>query len=325
MIKNVRDKLLAHLPRSVRNIERQVVALAQGQEGLKADLGARLSLVERRISNSGFVMLGENEILAKIFSGAKMYLDPRDRGLVPHLLLDGEWEHDITMAWLKTVRPGDTVLDIGANFGYFGVLAAQQANRDCRVVLFEANPELMPYIGKTINVNSFSNCLTAENLAVSDKAGKVTLNVLKDYIASSSVHETEELNKYNQNGEIFEVASKVKVEAIAVDEYCEAHKISEVNLIKMDIEGYEDVAYLGMRKLIKNSPGATMFIEFTKQGYKNPRKFYELMLNDFGYVYLIDEFGEIYRPKNTDYSDLVAKSDLWTMLVFSKKKDLNTR
>jgi FkbM family methyltransferase len=289
-------------------------------EALNKKLDAVQEQVLNNLKNRGFLKLSDTEILAKIFSGAKMYLDPRDVGLVPHLLLDGDWESDVTQAWLKTIQPKDVVLDIGANFGYFGLLAAQQANRDCTVVMFEANPNLIPYIEKTVMVNSLQNCSVVENLAVSNKKGSVQLNVLKDYIASSSILPVDKLNKYNQNGAKFEVAKSVKVPAVTVDEYCAEHGIKTLNVIKMDIEGYEEEAYAGMRKIIKASPDVTMFIEFTKQAYKSPKKFYNDMLEDFGAVYLIQPDGSITTPQETSYDRVVGTGEQWSMPVFSKKR-----
>src|ERR1700744_5610690 len=76
-----------------------------------------------RLKNSGTITISENEILTKIFSGIKMYLDPRDLSIAPHIALDSIWEHDITAAWLKVLGADDVVVDIGANYGYFGALA----------------------------------------------------------------------------------------------------------------------------------------------------------------------------------------------------------
>jgi FkbM family methyltransferase len=318
VLKQFRDKLLAHLPRSVRNIEAQVNNLVQMQSAQNL----RLDAIERRVTNSGFVQLSDNEILAKIFTGAKMYLDPRDVGLVPHLILDGDWERNITQAWLSVLQPGDTILDIGTNFGYFSVLAAQQTQRDCNIVMFEANPELIPYIEKTVSVNSFDNCSHLVNAAVSDAKGKLMLNVLEDFIASSSVHDINELNQYGHNANKLKVARSVEVQAVTVDDYCDENKVSAIDVIKMDIEGFEDRAYAGMRKMIKSSPRATMFIEFTKDGYKAPKKFYDQMLKDFGHVYLISPEGQITKQQETSYEAVIDTTADWVMPIFSKRTDL---
>ena len=318
LLKSTRDKFHADITSDLRDVK---VQLAELQKRQLQTVAIQTEMLKRQ-ANSGYVQISKNEIMTKIFSGAKMYLDPRDVGLVPHLILDGEWERDITQAWLTTLKPKDVVLDIGANFGYFGVLASQQTNKDCRVIMFEANPQLIPYLSKTVNVNSFDECATVENLAVSDKKGKITLNVLKDYIASSSVKSVSELNKFNTNGVNYELEAAVDVPATTIDIYCQNNKISNVNVIKMDIEGHEDKAYQGMRNIVKSSPDITLFIEFTKHAYDDPEAFYKKMLADFGNVFQIDNNGKIVRPKNRSYKAVIGESDNWSMPIFSKNKNL---
>lgn len=295
----------------------------QEHQRLDHDTILRLqSKIERTLINSGTFQVSPTEIITKIFSGAKIYVDPRDIAITPHIILDGVWEQDVTQAWLSVVEAGDMVFDIGSNYGYFGVLAAQQSQRDCTVVHFEANPSLIPYINKTMQLNSMADCSKVENLAVAEKAGRVKLRVLKDYLASSSLLAKERIAAYTHNRENIEVEETVSVKSVTIDSYCEENNIKEINLIKMDIEGYEDKAYLGMRKTVKNSKNLTMFIEFTPDAYNEPKRFYEMLLEDFGNVYLIDKKGRLKKPKNTEYKNVINEDGDWTMPVFSKRSSL---
>lgn len=285
-----------------------------------------LSEVKERVKNSGILHLSDKEIVVKIFSGLKMYLDPRDIAVVPHLALDTIWEHRITAAWLAAVQPHDTVIDIGANFGYFGALAAQKTDKKhSKVVLFEANPHLMPYLKKTLSVNWLNEQSVVENYAIADKPGEVVLNLLKDYIGSSSIQTVEQLDTYMHDKMYLETQEKIPVQAVTLDDYCKEHDIKTVDLIKMDIEGYEELAYQGMRKIVKASPNATLFVEFTKDGYEKPKAFYDQMLADFGHVYVIDDDGYITKPKDTSYESIVGDADDWIMPIFSKKANLANR
>lgn len=285
-----------------------------------------LEEIGRRVKNSGTITLSETELLTKIFSGLKMYLDPRDLAITPHLALDGIWEHRITAAWLKVVQPDFTVIDIGANNGYYGALAAQYTDKKkSKVVMFEANPHLIPYIRKTLNVNWLNEQTTLENLAVSDRDTEVTLHILKDYIGSSSVHSNELVETYMHGKMELETAEAVKVKATSIDNYCKKHGIKTVDLMIMDIEGYEDTAYAGMRKTIAASPRATLFIEFTPGAYKDSKGFYEQMLADFGHVYVLDDDGYIMKPKDTSYETVIGRTDDWVMPIFSKNPKLNNR
>jgi FkbM family methyltransferase len=239
------------------------------------------------------------------------------------MALDGIWEPQITNAWLALVKPADTIFDIGANFGYFGLLAAHKTDKkNSKVILIEANPHLISYINKTLSLNWYNEQAVVENFAVSDTTGKAVLNILKDYIGSSSMQTVEELDTYMHSKMQLELAESITVKAQDLDSYCKQHNIESIDLIKMDIEGYEDKAYQGMRQIVSSSPNITMFIEFTKEGYANPRRFYDQMLEDFGYVYLIDAQGNLVKPKKNDYDFVIGGADDWVMPVFSKQNRL---
>lgn len=330
-----RDKLLTKVIDSLQHtngaIEKStaqqlaILQTIQDQiEVLKYESSMRDFEIDQRLKNSGTIQVSASELITKTFSGLKIYLDPRDISVTPHLALDSIWEYHITAAWRGVVKPHDTVIDIGANFGYFGALAAQMTDKkDSKVVFFEANPALIPYIRKTLSVNWLNEQSVVENLAVSDKEGTATLHVLKDYIGSSSLLATKHIDSYmHEKMHIVETESSVDVPATTLDAYCKKHKIGTVDLIKMDIEGFEDKAYDGMRQIIKASPHATLFVEFTKESYSDPRDFYDKMLEDFKYVYLINSSGALIPQSKTDYESVIGNPEDWIMPVFSKNKNL---
>jgi len=324
-----RDKIFGKLSDQISDLNSKLEVVDKTLHGSKEALlevsDKTLSTINKNYNmslNSGFVRISDTEIVTKIFSGLKMYVDPRDISFTPHITLDHIWESNITAAWLALVKSDSTVLDIGANFGYYGALAAQYADKKkANIILFEANPELIPYIDKTLSLNWLREQTTIANFAVSNKNGKAQLNVLKDYIGSSSLHTSSELDSYMHKKMNVETAKLITVPSTTIDSYCEKNKITTVDLIKMDIEGYEDKAYQGMRKTIKASPNATMFIEFTKDAYEDPKKFYSQLIEDFGNVYIIYG-GRIIKAKKKDYESIVGSFDDWVMPIFSKRGDL---
>lgn len=328
MTNNINIKLqnIKKLPGRVQGLESSVSALHDKNEQLRSLIS---DLNQRVVSSRQFVptlYVADHMVLAKLFTDLKIYLDPRDMAVAAHISLDGIWEKEITRAWLTVLEPKMTILDIGANFGYFGLLSGQFTDRkNAKIIQFEANPNIIPYVNKSISINWLNETVKVENLAVSDKEGTVTLTVLKDYIGSSSVQSFEKLDSYMHDKMQLDVNETIDVKAITIDKYCKDEGIKNIDLIKMDIEGHEEAAYSGMRGMIKNSPNVTMFIEFTKDGYTDPLKFYDTMLKDFGNVYTIDDKGNICPVKDASYQSVIDKDENWTMPIFSKNDKLHLK
>lgn len=325
-MKNSKSVYQAVANKMTGNAFKRLVGLETATEALRKDVKKLSDVQDRmgRYDTVGIMPISEREIAVKLFNDLIMYLDPYDIAVVPHIALERIWEREITYAWLATlekdVRPDPVVVDIGANFGYYSVFAAQMNRKRGKVILFEANPNLHHYIHKTLSVNWLNENTIVENTALSNKKGTSKLNIFKDYIGSSSMQSIERLMSYNGHQMNVEAESTVTVPTIDLDSYCKMNKIKKIDLIKMDIEGYEETAYEGMRRIVKESPNLILFMEFTKGGYENPQKFYAQLISDFEFVYSIMPDGQLRHLENTEYGQVISTTESLTFLVFSKHK-----
>jgi hypothetical protein len=80
------------------------------------------------------VYLGDHVALTCILGRYKFFLDTRDRGFGSHVLLDGFWEIWLTLFCARNLRHGMTVVDVGANFGYYSVMFAEFVGAPGRVL-----------------------------------------------------------------------------------------------------------------------------------------------------------------------------------------------
>jgi hypothetical protein len=81
---------------------------------------------ERTCTDNIFnIYLGDHVSLCKILTKYKMYVDTRDMGIVPHLMMDGYWESWLTQCLARIVKDGDVCLDIGANLGYYSLMMSE--------------------------------------------------------------------------------------------------------------------------------------------------------------------------------------------------------
>ncbi len=310
-----RDKATSHLLKRMDGVDIELVELKKGIHRL-AEGQTQIG----KYDSVGLMQLSESEIATKIFNDLIMYLDPRDIAVVPHIVFERIWEREITYAWLSVLNKSNaTVIDVGANFGYYGMLAAQRLDKKKgKVVFFEPNPELLYYIHKTLSVNWLNENTVVENMGLDEKSGTTQLYLLEDYIGSSSMHSAKQLSSYLDNHMTLKEKKVFDVPTITLDEYCKTNKIKQVDFIKMDIEGYEEAAYAGMKQVVRNSPELVLFLEFTHAGYKDPEGFYAQLLEDFEYVYTIDADGSLRVPEDSSYGKLVATTEVLIFIVLSK-------
>lgn len=169
----------------------------------------------------------------------KLYLNLND-WIQQQIYFLGDYEKcEIDFLHQKLVE-NDVFLDIGANIGLFSLNASKILKKSGKVYSFEAYPPTFDLLNQNISRNNYNNII-AENLAISDKSGFLDIfyNDKENNIGMASSY----LQNYN---------NKAKVKRLSLDEYVNMHSITKINLIKMDIEGGEYQALLGMEKVLKN-------------------------------------------------------------------------
>mgnify|MGYP000318300651 CR=1 FL=1 len=201
--------------------------------------------------------------------GFKMYLNPDDRTVSTSLALYGTYEQGITELFKKVVKKRDIVVDIGANIGYYTLLASKLVGENGKVYAFEPETENYRLLLKNIEINNAKNVIPLQK-AVSNKRGTIKLY----------------LHKHNPGAHSIVSKSKefIEVESITLDEFFGMN--SKVDVVKIDIEGGEMLALLGMSKIIKSNENIKMFIEFwpygiRKSGYSPEEFVNELLKHDF--------------------------------------------
>lgn len=234
--------------------------------------------------------LGDHVLLTRLYNGQDLYVDGRDTSVAPALLLDGTWEPETTAVFNRLVRPSDCVIDVGANFGYFGITAANTVRAEAggSVHLIEANQDLSDLIDRSISVNRLENRAVVATYAVSDKPGELELQVPEHLWGSSNLGGFDDdlqqaLDRSLGRG--LAIERRLTVPAIDLDSYTEERGIDRVDLIKMDIEGHEEQAYNGMTEVIaRNRSNLRLLLEFSSGQYTDPVGFLRRMIEDFGSV-----------------------------------------
>ena len=112
---------------------------------------------------------GDKLILARILGRPKIFLSADDLGFAWHLMLDGYWEIWLTQFFARLVKPGMTVIDVGANFGYYAVLFGDAVGATGRVIAIEPVPSTAAVLRKTIDLNGLTHTTRLVVAAAGDR------------------------------------------------------------------------------------------------------------------------------------------------------------
>jgi FkbM family methyltransferase len=186
--------------------------------------------------------------------GARFAVDTQDL-IQRYLYLFGVWEPRMTQ-WLKRrLGPGDTFVDVGANIGYFSVLASQLVGPSGRVVAIEASEAFNQRLAQNARLNGCAN-IRAAHTAVSDKRQTLTF-----ILASSANMGANSIVPYDGPAE-----STFDIEAYPLPDVLEADEIATARVIKVDVEGAEGSVVRGMAPLLDRlRPDAEITVEVTPE------------------------------------------------------------
>ena len=147
----------------------------------------------------------------------------------------GSYEQEKSRLFADGIRPGDVVYDVGANVGYYTLLAASAVGEQGRVIAFEPLPENLAFLRRHLSMNHLQN-VEVFAAAVSDRAGETFFEVA----ASRSM------------GQISKRGS-LTMRVVALDELVAAGTVPPPDCIKIDVEGAEGQVLAGARKVLTDS------------------------------------------------------------------------
>lgn len=184
--------------------------------------------------------------------GSWMRRDPGDR---LNLAVNGIYEPEDTMFVRRAVRPGDTVVDVGANIGYYTCYLARLVGPTGRVITFEPARDLFEILRDNVQFNGYGH-VQLENKAVTDHTGPLTLYVEEGRPEDNRIFKDEN-----------DPAPRTEhtVEGVCLDDIPALREYPPA-FIKMDIQGAEIFAIRGMRQVLRDSPEVCVLLEYWPYG-----------------------------------------------------------
>ena len=177
--------------------------------------------------------------LTRLLDGHFLYVDPMDETVASHLIARGYWEDWIHRTVCALVRPGDHIVEVGANFGVYTVAMARIAGPTGSVVTFEANPRLAELVQRSVRFNGYSPMTEVIAKAAADKPGEISFAVSRSNAGGGTISSQE--RALGADGEL------IHVETVTLDSVAP----KDVRFIRMDAEGSEPLILRGARRLLK--------------------------------------------------------------------------
>lgn len=162
---------------------------------------------------------------------------------------EGGYENfEYTQIFLKLIKKVSTFYDIGANIGYYSLLAAME-NENIKVVGFEPAQGPLYYFNENVSINNFKN-IKVESIALSHKDGEIEFYEIRNKKYKYLKHNLAgESNAGSLTiGRNFEVN---KVKTSTLDEYVFRNNETNIDLIKMDTEGTENLILENSEHVLK--------------------------------------------------------------------------
>lgn len=173
------------------------------------------------------------------------------------------YEPEVVNAMLRFVKPGDVVVDAGANLGYFSLLLSQLVGPTGKVHAFEPDTDVLPELMRNLDMNGASNVVVhGEVLAADEHNADFWIVPWCGY--SSRVHYTNIESKH------------VVLPARPLDSY----ELPRPRLIKIDVEGSEWDVLLGANNLLRGGVDAVI-VEFNFSLLKTFPEFNEKTIRDY--------------------------------------------
>ncbi|WP_339930939.1 FkbM family methyltransferase [uncultured Brevundimonas sp.] len=186
-----------------------------------------------------YFTLGQDLGLTRLQDGHFLYVDPMDEAVAAHLIARGYWENWIHKVVCALVQPGDHIIEVGANFGYYTVAMALQTGPTGSILAFEANTGLADLVRRSVHFNGYSPTVKVIAKAASDKAGTLSFATSRRNAGGGTIS--------TEPGALGPDSVLVTVETVTLDSIAP----EGVRFIRMDAEGSEPLILRGAERLLQ--------------------------------------------------------------------------
>jgi FkbM family methyltransferase len=194
------------------------------------------------------------------------------------------FEYSTLNRFVSLLKPGDRVLDIGANVGLYSLLGSQVVGSSGRIFAFEPNPKTFGVLLQNLEFNGCVNVNCAQ-IALSNRSGKVSL-AIPDEVQAKYAYGDSYLSMYPEESKNKGLGG---VTCMELDVFLKENGVDFVDIIKIDVEGAEMLCFEGAKLLLSGSSKPVIIMECD-----------EVLCRRFGYsvfdtLKFLDGFGYVFE------------------------------
>lgn len=191
--------------------------------------------------------------------GFSLALDAADEGITRPLLLMGEYEPYELEVFEQLIGPEDWIVDVGANVGFYTLVAASAARRlgNGKVLAFEPVPSTYRLLVENIRRNRLDNAQAFE-IALADRAGPRRIFLDRANHGNPSLAPTN----------VPQPGDSLEIRASTLDGFLEDLGVPSPRIMKIDVQGAEGLVFQGAKRWLSGKDRRVL-MEFWPEGLAN--------------------------------------------------------
>jgi FkbM family methyltransferase len=225
-----------------------------------------------------------------------------------HMGLD--FEPEPTALVRRLLREGDTVVDVGANFGWYTTLCAQVVGASGHVYAFEPVPATYDRLNENLDLNDLHHRVSAVRAAVAERSGEATV-----YVFDKTSHACASLADFDETD-----CRSISAPMVDLNSFLDAHSVKHVDFLKCDVEGSELAVLKGCDRLLRSRNSPIILVELnatTSRAFGFEKSDIWRYLDECGYDHFFDvrsarKVRRLTELREVDDLDLIlcAKGDM---------------
>lgn len=225
------------------------------------------------------------ECVIEVPDGARFLMPSAREPIAFHCLIDGVYEPELVCVLRRFLKAGGTFVDVGANVGVFTVVGSRLVGPTGRVLAIEASPGIRPFLEHNLKANSCSNSRMITKAVADNGPGKI------DFWQAPG-------DRFGMGSLAPQFAgSPVAVDVDTIDHILAEAAVDRVDVLKIDVEGFEAAAFRGARALLQREARPVIVFEFVdwaeRRSGANCADAQRLLLDAEYELHLVDRRGQL--------------------------------